>query len=92
MALVGASTRDLTCERFPVEVPRPDEQAAQDSPSPELREAIGLHAGKEWIDEVVSTLEKGKLPPPNPPTLIKGCPPIIDFRIGGGTRGYVLVR
>lgn len=90
MALVGTSSRNLTCELLPVEVPRP--QGPQDAQlTPEEQEALGLHRGKEWLDTVQAKLVQNDVPEPNPP-VFDAAPPTFDFRIGEPRHGDRLVR
>jgi len=90
MALVGASSRDLTCEFLPVEVPEPKE-GPDGQMQPSRREALSLHRGKQWLTEVQERLRQNDVPKPNPPEF-DAAPPMFDFRIGDPRQGDRLVR
>jgi hypothetical protein len=93
----------LTCTRVPVAIPKPAQQedSLQDWDTQELavepvnwtaaeREAAGLHAGTDWIDQAAAALQKGERPAPNAP--LDGPPWMVDFHIGSPERGQVPVR
>jgi hypothetical protein len=90
MSLVGASSRALTCELLPVEVPEPP-QHPQGPMSEQEREELGLHNGWKWIREVQEKLRCGEVPKPNPAEF-GPAPPMLDFRIGDPQQGDRLVR
>ena len=90
MALVGTSSRALSCELLPVEVPEPKE--VQDGQlKPQEREALSLHRGKDWLQKVQDRLRQNNVPEPNPPQF-DAAPPMFDFRIGDPQHGDRLVR
>ena len=90
MGAVGHA-RGITCERMPVTVSKPQEGQDGKDEGGAHAERVGLHAGKEWIDKALRTLESGQRPDANPPTF-DGVPATVDFKIGTPTRGDFLVR
>ena len=80
----------LTCERLPVTVAKPDGDPSFWSAAEKA--AAALHAGKEWIDEAVTALERGKCPSFNPPIFDRNIPLTVDFQIGSPERGLTLIR
>ena len=90
MALVGASSRELTCELLPVEVPEPP-QHPDGQMSEQERETLGLHNGQKWLHEVQEKLRRCEVPKPNPAEF-GPAPPMLDFRIGDPQQGDRLVR
>ena len=89
LALNASGEGGLTCDRLPVQVPKPD--ASKEQLTDAEREALGLHEGKKWLDRIIVRLEKGDLPDPNSPELGRALP-TVDFRIGDPSRGTSVIR
>ncbi len=89
LALGAPSEYGITCDYLPVEVPKP--APSNNQPSPAEREALGLHAGKEWVERILDRLRQGDVPEPNPP-VVEAALPTLDFRVGDPSRGPLMVR
>ena len=90
----------LTCERMPVTVPKPDPvtvaepdggEPSEHARTPQEWEAVGLHAGKEWIDKAMQALDNDDVPEFNRAT-VGTAPMTVDFQIGSPDRGTFIVR
>ncbi len=87
---------ELSCVRLPIEEPKPSNDLLQKKTPTEWtqgeRTTIGLHGGKDWIDQAVQALDRGEAPKLNPVPEPDAPPSIVDFNIGSPHRGEIRVR